>query len=335
MRILFCSHAFAPSVGGIETVGAILAEQFVRLGSEVTVVTDTPGTQKSTAYQIVRRPSLRILREMARSSDIVFQNNISLKTLLPVLTCGKPIVVAHHGELRRVSGKRGWQDYLKLAVVRVCHNIAISEAIAATLPVKSVVVGNPYETGEFGNLEQGPRSKDLVFMGRLVSQKGCDLLLRALSILKNEGTNPSLTVIGDGPEMSALKRLSDQIGVSSQVTFKGSIQEGRGRELAEHKIIVIPSRYAEPFGVVALEGIAAGCVVIASAEGGLPEAVGSCGVLFPMGDAKALASALKGLLSDQTMREKLMSHRTSHLERFRPEIVASKYMEVFNSARRK
>src|ERR1035438_2502619 len=66
MKILFYSYAFAPSVGGIETVGGILAEQFVRLGSTVTVVTHTPGEPVSAGYEIVRRPSLGKLRQLAQ-----------------------------------------------------------------------------------------------------------------------------------------------------------------------------------------------------------------------------------------------------------------------------
>jgi glycogen(starch) synthase len=332
MRILLCSHVFAPSIGGIEAVGSILAEEFTRLGSSVTVVTSTPGDKDSSAYEIVRCPSAKKLRQLARDSDIIFQNNISLRTLLPLLFCCKPIVVVHHVCLTRTNGKRGWQDYLKLAVLPLCSNIVISQAVAATLPVKSVVIVDPFETSEFAGLQDIPRTKDIVFLGRLVSQKGCDLVLRSLSILKQEGIFPSLSIIGDGPDLAGLKHLAAELGLSDQVAFRGAIREGRGRVVAQHRIMVIPSSYAEPFGVVALEGLAAGCVIVASSAGGLPEAVGPCGILFPNGDAKALASALKQLLTSPALRERLMSESHRHLERFQPEIVAKKYLDVFQSA---
>ena len=57
MRILFCSYAFAPSIGGIETVSRILANQFCGLGSTVTLVTNTPGEEISGTYEVVRRPT--------------------------------------------------------------------------------------------------------------------------------------------------------------------------------------------------------------------------------------------------------------------------------------
>jgi glycogen synthase len=97
-------------------------------------------------------------------------------------------------------------------------------------------------------------------------------------------------------------------------------------------VMVVPSIWPEPFGVVALEGLAAGCVVAASSEGGLPEAVGECGVLFPNGDAKALAAVLKELLTDSALREKLRAESDRHLEQFTPETIAKRYLDVFDRA---
>jgi glycosyltransferase involved in cell wall biosynthesis len=334
MRILLCSYVFAPNIGGIETVSRILAEQFSRLGSTVTVVTSTPGEQVAAAYEVVRRPSLGKLRRLARNADIIFQSNISLKTLLPLLFCRKPIVITHHGCITRADGRRGWREHFKLSLLRFCHNIAISNAVARALPVKSTVIGNPFEPDEFKDTEKADGTKDIVFLGRLVSDKGCDLVLRALALLKAEGICPSFSVIGDGPEMPALKRQTEALGLSDQVVFRGVMREGRGKEVAQHRIMVIPSIWAEPFGVVALEGIAAGCAIVASQAGGLPEAVGPCGILFPNGDVTALASALKELLTSDLLREELTSERGRHLERFQPETVARKYLEVFGSALR-
>ena len=81
--------------------------------------------------------------------------------------------------------------------------------------------------------------------------------------------------------------------------------------------------------MVALEGVAAGCVVVASSAGGLPEAVGPCGILYPNGDVTAMASALDALLINPSLRQKLMSESARHLERFHPEAVAKKYLDVF------
>ncbi len=333
MKILFCSHLFPPSVGGLETVSRILAEQFSGMGLDVTVVTTTPGPDApANAYRVVRSPAVRTLRQLGREADIIFQNNISLQTLVPLCTLRKPIVIAHHTWIRRTSGRMGWQDYLKRAVVRRCRNIAISQAVAASLPVPSTVVGNPFEPAEFSTGQDTPRTKDIVFMGRLVSDKGCDLLLRALGLLKAKGLTPSLTVIGSGPEMDPLQSLAREMAIGDQVEFIGNLQKGRGKVVAQHRIMAIPSRWAEPFGIVALEGIAAGCAIIASSAGGLPEAVGPCGVLFGNGDVQALADRLQDLLTSPHMGEDLQRERAAHLKQFEPGVVARRYVEVFEQA---
>lgn len=331
MKILICSHVFAPSIGGIETVSSVLAEQFTRMGSQVVLVTQTPGETSDAGYKVLRRPTVSKLLALGRWADVVFQSQISLQTLLPLLLVRRPIFITCHGLPRRGDGTLGWQDRLKHAAFRLCHTLAISEAVANGLPQKSTVVGNPFDAAEF-TVEEGIRDKDIVFLGRLVSDKGCALALRALAILKENGCRPSFTVIGDGSEMAALKQLSADLGISDQVDFRGSIREGRGRELARHKIMVIPSLWAEPFGVVALEGLAAGCVLASANAGGLPEAVGPCGLLFPSGDAEALARVLHRLLTEPGLRQTLLAERPRHLERFQPENVARRYLEIFTTA---
>ena len=332
LRILLCSRVFPPNIGGIETVSAILAEQWTNFGMDVSVVTETPGEQTSKHYEVVRQPSLGRLRNLAKHADLIFQNNISLRTLLPLLPSRKPVVIAHQGMIRRADNTRGCREYLKCSILPLCRNVAVSNAVAQGLPVKSTVIFNPFDSREFAPPQREERSKDLVFLGRLVSDKGCDLLLRAMSLLKQDGVYPSATIIGDGPDMSALRQLTATLGLMDQVTFKGSIRAGRGGEVAQHKIMVVPSIWAEPFGVVALEGLAAGCAVIASNTGGLPDAVGPCGLLFPAGDARALAQAIRELLDDPSLREKLAFESVGHLEKFRPERIARQYLEIFETA---
>jgi glycogen synthase len=332
VRILLCSHAFAPNIGGIETASSILADHWTRLGASVTVVTQTPGGADSPNYEVVRQPSRAQLRTLGKKVDLIFQNNISLQTLIPLLPVRKPVVITHQTMPGNDMGHRGWKDYLKCAFLPLCRNIAISHAVAQALPVRSTLIYNPFQPEEFSSAEKNDRPRDIVFMGRLVSCKGCDRVLHALAILKAQGICPTLTVIGDGPEMPALQRMTGDMGLSRQVCFKGAIREGRGREVAQHKIMVIPSVWEEPFGIVALEGLAAGCVLVASQAGGLPEAVGPCGLTFPNGDARALASALDQLLHDASLREQLLAHRSDHLQQFQPEVVAKKYLEIFGSA---
>jgi glycogen synthase len=174
------------------------------------------------------------------------------------------------------------------------------------------------------------RDGDLVFLGRLVSDKGADTLLRALGELKAAGLQPRLSIVGSGPEEEMLRALSAELGLEAQVTFAGA-QSGEplARLINAHRIMVVPSRWAEPFGIVALEGIACGCVVVGSSGGGLPDAIGPCGLCFPNGDSSALAAALRRLLTEQGLIAHFRAGAAAHLARHTTRAVAGEYLRVF------
>jgi glycosyltransferase involved in cell wall biosynthesis len=178
------------------------------------------------------------------------------------------------------------------------------------------------------------RTQELLFVGRLVSDKGLDLLLTALRRLQDLGLRPALTVAGDGPERGNGEELARQLGVGSQVTFTGFV---RGLRLAElmndHQILVVPSRWAEPFGIVAIEGIACGCIVVGSEDGGLREAIGPCGVTFKNGSVDDLTRALHLVLTRLDQKAAWTSEADSHLRRFKSPEIASRYLTLFEQTR--
>src|ERR1700730_8527514 len=330
MKILFSSYAFRPSVGGIESVSKILAENFSAEGHDVQLITETSGEEIAGAnYRIIRKPSLAKLMRLLRWSDLLFQNNISLRSLIPALVLRKPAVVMHQTWIQNVRGEVGWNGRIKRALLPHVTNIAISRAVADRLGARAVVVGNPYDDNVFRRLPNVVRDKTIAFLGRLVSDKGADLLLQAMKLLQSEGLMPDLTIIGAGPEEQGLQQLTHELGLDRQLTFAG---QKSGAALAEilnrHRILVVPSRWAEPFGVVALEGIACGCVVVGSEKRGLKEAIGPCGLTFENGNVHALADELKGLLNDLNFQAKLRDHAAEHLAKFRSDAVAAAYLRL-------
>ena len=145
---------------------------------------------------------------------------------------------------------------------------------------------------------------------------------------------PSLTIVGDGPERGTLEEMCIRLGLEGQVTFTG-MQTGETlvRILNAHRIMVVPSRLAEPFGVVALEGIACGCALVGSEQGGLADAIGPCGITFPNSDVEALAVCLRRLLEDEALCQQLRSHAERHLLKHTPAHIASEYLAVFERVR--
>jgi glycogen(starch) synthase len=330
LKILFSSYLFDPSVGGIESVSKILAEKFAAFGEDVHVFTQSPGGAIPDAnYRLTRRPSIAEIFRLLRWCDLFFQNNISLRGLIPALVLRKPTLVAHQTWLQNVHGGIGWQNRLKQALLRFVTNVAISKAVADRLSSHSFVIGNPYDDTVFRLIPDIARGKTIVFVGRLVSDKGVDFLLRALKLLQGDGFSPDLTIVGSGPEESKLRKRSSELGLDRQITFAGQ-QSGNAlaQTLNRHRILAVPSRWAEPFGVVALEGIACGCVVIGSQDGGLKEAIGPCGLTFENGKVNELAAQLRRLINEPETRATLLQGAPEHLARFHSDAIAAAYLRV-------
>lgn len=334
MKILLASHFFHPSVGGIERVSLMLAQEFVRLGHEVCVVTQT--AEESGApfpFQVVRRPGAAELLRWVRWCDVCFHNNVALRLAWPLLLAPKPWVVAHHMWISRADGTLGWQDRCKRWLLRrVAANLAVSEALVSDLGWPMPTVPNPFDPAVFKRGESRDRAGELIFVGRLVSDKGVDLLLDALA--RPELAQVRVTIVGSGPEEAALRAQARAEGLGARVHFVGSQPPAAVAQLLNaHRVLVVPSRRAEPFGVVALEGLACGCVVVGSSGGGLPDAVGPGGVMFPNGDIPALAAALVRALALDAAAPDFRGRVDAHLERHQPPSVAKAYLAVFAAAR--
>ncbi|HEY8900376.1 MAG TPA: glycosyltransferase family 4 protein [Chthoniobacterales bacterium] len=333
MKILLGSHAFLPMLGGIEVISNVLAEEFVKAGHEVHLITQTPGDGADAfPFQVTRQPSAGKVRELAQWSDVFFQNNISIQTLLAALPVQRKIVIAYQTWIRRTDSKPSLLHWSKAQISRLIpRNVAISRAIADTIPGRSVLIPNPYDHHTYRPIEGITRDRDLIFVGRVVSDKGADLLLDALGKLAVKGQRPNLTIVGVGPEVEPLKAQAAVLGIAGQVHFAGPHRgEALARLMNQHRVLVVPSRWAEPFGIVALEGIGCGCAVIGSADGGLADAIGACGVTFPNGDVDALANAVERLLGDPSAIPPLLAAAPEHLHRHRGDVIAGRYLEVFS-----
>jgi glycosyltransferase involved in cell wall biosynthesis len=327
LNILISSHAFAPSVGGIETVSAILAREWTRAGHTVEIVTQTPGEPEWEGVSVCRCLSAYQLRRKVRTADLYLQNNISLRSLWPALGCGTRTAVLHQTYLWPWDGRPGVAGFLKQRMTHRLRNLSISLAVAKALPADTPVTGNPYDAATFRLLPEVTRKRAFIFVGRLVSDKGVGVLLEAFRLFQQrrfgDQKAAELTIVGAGPEDERLRAESTDL----DVIFAGVL---RGRALAEalneHSVLVIPSVWPEPFGIVALEGAACGCRVIGSDQGGLPEAIGPCGVTFPNGDTHALAECMYQALKNSNPLDPTLTRE--HLRRHAPDKFARRVLEL-------
>jgi glycogen synthase len=325
MKILFCSYRFAPDIGGIESVGELLAENFVRLGHEVRVVTASRGDANHliAVYETIRSPTLRSLAYLYRWSDVVLHNQFSAWFIRPWFGIRRPIFFIHHTFPSQEPNP--YRRFLKLQICRLGTNLAVSDAMLRSLPFRSLRVHNPFRYDLFRSIARSEDQRDCIFVGRLLPEKEVDCLLRALALCAQRGVILSATIVGDGPERQRLETLADGLPIAFVGTRTG---RALAEQLVAHRYLVLPSVRNETFGLVVPEAIAAGCVVIGSDHGGIPEAIGPCGVIYPAGDVVALTK----LLMYPPKIPDFNRLAAQHLAPYHPERVAREYLRLFERA---
>ena len=143
-----------------------------------------------------------------------------------------------------------------------------------------------------------PHEALVFFLGRLVHEKGVQVLLDAVPLILERHPPTRFVIAGEGPARPDLEAQARRLGIADRVTFYGYANDGeRDRLLRAAQVAVFPSLY-EPFGIVALEAMAAGTPVVATATGGFQEIVrhGDNGLLALPGSAESLAHHVALLL---------------------------------------
>lgn len=137
------------------------------------------------------------------------------------------------------------------------------------------------------------------FVGRLVHEKGADVLLRAAGLVARWGYDFRLKIIGDGPERARLEKIVDELDIRGKVEFVGWVApEGVNGMLSQATAVVMPSVCEDVAPLVAIEQMMQGRLIIASDIGGLGEIVDGYGLKFPMGNAEALASCIQHVITN-------------------------------------
>jgi glycosyltransferase involved in cell wall biosynthesis len=153
------------------------------------------------------------------------------------------------------------------------------------------------------------RAPVIGYVGRLVPEKGVDLLLRAFSSV-NRSRQAKLLVCGSGPEEGRLTRLAHDLSCADRTTFVSAVPHNRVAAIMDRiDILVLPSRtsaqWKEQFGLVLVQAMASAVVVVGSTCGAIPDVIGNAGIVFPEGNEKALAMSLQALTECADHRERL------------------------------
>jgi glycosyltransferase involved in cell wall biosynthesis len=178
----------------------------------------------------------------------------------------------------------------------------------------------------------GDHEKLVLYVGRLVPQKGIEYLIRTVPRISHRFPEAKFVIVGEGWMRGHLEWLADQVGQRWRINFTGFISDSDLVALTKSAdVMIVPSVY-EPFGIVALEGMAAGVPVVASQVGGLAEVVehDKTGVWVYPRSPDSIAWGVGRVLSDQGYRDWLVKNaREAVRSRFSWEAVGRQTMEVY------
>jgi glycosyltransferase involved in cell wall biosynthesis len=174
---------------------------------------------------------------------------------------------------------------------------------------------------------------EFVYIGRLVMEKGVEVLVKASSLLKNRGRTFQVQIVGDGPERPTLEALAKKLNVSEEVRFVGFKKEQELAAILETPcVLIMPSICQDVAPFAPLEHMIRARPIIASDIGGLSEEVGEAGLKFPPGDTEALADQMERILLDPELAECLgRKGRERVLERYTSQHMIRGYLDLLHS----
>jgi glycosyltransferase involved in cell wall biosynthesis len=337
VKILIWPNSYRPQIGGVEVFLAELAPALIERGHEVSVLTDLRGPDPEheiiDGAEVRRLPFTRALAaespaELIRTSrqaaeavreiapDVVHLHFFDAGVFFYLRAAAAhpaPMALSFHlspppylrerrdGALRKVM--------LAAGRITACSQPILDDALYVVPDVADRASVLPHGLA-IPDLDAGaPPPDPVVFAaGRLVEEKGFDVLIDALPALREAVPGARVVIVGDGPERPVLAARARVAGVGDAVALPGWVapQEMYG-EIAAAPVTSVPSRWREPFCLVALQAAMMGRPAVASRVGGLPEVVidGETGVLVDRDDPPALAEELAALLRDRGRTEQL------------------------------
>jgi glycosyltransferase involved in cell wall biosynthesis len=370
MKICLYTETALPLVGGQELVVDTLAREFLALGHEVVVLAAqhrgrAPNRDHELPYKVVRHSRFisthrflgwykRHLERLRKQFpfDVLHCHSVQPAGYIAASSkklCDVPLVITSHwGDITPTSprlAKPGALDRCKTALQRADAVVAISEAVAqrvielGTNASQVLRIRNGVYVSRFSEPVARPtkvddtiaRGRYLLFLGRIVHQKGVDLLLEAFEALSRE-RDAQLVIAGDGVELLAMRQLALRLGVADRVHFTGHVDGHRKTWLLQNAIAtVMPSRTSEGCPLVALESFAAGRPIVASRIPGIKDLVipGRTGYLVPPESPSCLAEALDEMVTKVTQTAEMGKAAQTFAQEHDWPLVARRYCDLF------
>ncbi len=365
MRLCLYTETALPTIGGQELVVDALAREYTNQGHEVVVLAPTPrgslvANDRQLPYRMIRHrrflstrrfidwyqiPLLKLHREFP--FDVLHCHSVHPCGYLGALCRDRLkaalVLTSHGGDVREGGArirKRGARSRAIMALRQADAVVSISrfttQALMGLEPATKIVeIQNGVDLGSFANPVARPPQIDprirageyVLFLGRLHSRKGLDILLEAWAASQTK-TDPSrmLAIGGDGGEFEALKEQARQLGILPSVCFLGRVTGVTKTWLLQNaRCGCMPSRNWEAFPLVVMEAFAAGKPMIGTRILGLKDLIthGETGWLVASESPAELAAALHEMwVDDGSLLKYAANARRTALEHGWPSIAA-------------
>jgi glycosyltransferase involved in cell wall biosynthesis len=352
MRVAFVLSGLG--AGGAERVVSLISSAWASRGNEVSVISfDGPderifhnfdpqvrlvrlsipaegGILAASRSAMMRALALRrSLREHRPDLIVSFLTKVNALTLVAAAGSGRPVVVSERNNPTRQEIHPAWNLLLAWLYRRASAVVMQTEASLSCLPKsgrsRAMVIPNPIPAPAARRL-RSPTSGVVVAVGRLVRQKGFDLLIEAFSRVAADHPAWTLEIWGEGPERPAIEARIEASGLAHQIKLRG-LSAAPASWMTGASVFVLSSRY-EGFPNALGEAMAAGLPVAAfDCSFGPGEMVRNevDGLLVPDEDVGALTAALDRLMTDPALRARLGNAAREASARFAPEKIIAQW----------
>lgn len=347
MHVLYWTHQYWPSIGGVEVLATRFIHAMRQRGYEFTVVTShgnhpLPDEDVHEGVSIHRFPFLRAIeaRDMdalVRATqavaalkrrlrpDVVHIQLTDPSALFHLRTAhayrAPTLVSVHVAPPRQMASQSLLGDLMRSAVWITANSQAVAADIAALVPLSAARTAVIHPAVDLPSLPPAPlpfTPPILLCLGRVVSDKGFDLAIDSLPGIRAVHRDTRLVIAGDGAARGELEQQARRLGVGDAVTFAGWVAPDDVPGLINRAtIVLVPSRWREAFGIVALQAAQMGRPVVCTDAGGLREIVAHerTGLVVPIDDRDAFAAAVIQLLRDPSRTRQLGTQARAHAVR--------------------
>lgn len=362
MRLLCINYEYPPIGGGGSVVCKGLAENLVKLGYEIDVVTS--GMKNLPPYEIVnsvkvhRVNCVRRFKHYASSPELLTQLLPSYRRAKELIRCNKfslnhthfvvpsgivsymlwkktglPYVITVHGSdipgynpdrfnIEHKIIRKFWKQVITSSQMIIAPSHFLAQLIRKHVNVPITVIPNGYDIPKSTNTN---KKNHILLVTRMFKRKGVQYFLEAIADLE---TDWKIFIAGDGPYLPTLKAMAKEVKPS--VTFLGFIKGKTLQDIySSAKIFVFPS-ILENFPVVLLEAMAAGCAVITTNSDGCLEVIGDAGIKTDICNVAQLKEALKYLMDNNAETERLAMLGRDRVCQFSWPTISAKYDQAFN-----